>query len=84
MADYHITWLVAIFGGVGASLAVIALGCYTVKGVVEDLSNSVALSAFVLRIFRITPGASLIIFGSILLWKMVHSITSIVPPNHLP
>ena len=45
MPDYHLTWLVAIFCGLAGSVAIIALGCYMLRRIVEDLSNSTTLSS---------------------------------------
>jgi hypothetical protein len=84
MPEYHITWLIAIFCGLASALSVIGLGCYSIGKVIEDLSNSAALSAFGVRLFRMAPGGGLIVFGCVLLWKLVRAISSLTPPTHLP
>jgi len=83
MTEYHVIWLVAIFGGLASALSVIGLGCYSLRKVIEDLSNSTALSAFGVRLFRMAPGGGLIVFGCVLLWKLILTISSLTPPTHL-
>jgi hypothetical protein len=84
MSDYHITWLIAIFCGLASAVAVVGLGCYALKRQPEDLSNSTTPSAFMVRLFRMAPGGGLIIFGCILLWKLVFVITRLSSPSLLP
>lgn len=66
MRDYYITWLIANALALIAGVSIIGLGCYLLRRVVEDMSNSTDQSAYRLRYFRVAPGAALVGFGAIL------------------
>ncbi len=61
---YQITWLVAIFFALASGVAITGLGCFLLRRVVEDFSNSVAWRAFLVRGVRIAPGAALSSWGA--------------------
>lgn len=82
MSEYHIFWLIAIAGGLVSALAVIGFGCWALRRVIEDASNSATLNSWVLRLFRIAPGGALITFGGVLLWLSFARILALAPPGH--
>jgi hypothetical protein len=71
MVGYQIVWLVAVVCALASGVAVIGLGSYLLRRVVEDLSNSTELKAFFVRGFRLAPGLTLIGVGCALLLIMV-------------
>jgi transketolase C-terminal domain/subunit len=81
MRDYYLVWLIASGLAIAGALTVIAVGSYLLRRVVEDMSNSTSQSAYVLRLFRIGPGVALIVFGGVLLWKIVYRILSLALPT---
>jgi hypothetical protein len=81
MPGYQIVWLVAVICALASGVAVTGLGCYLIRRVVEDLSNSTEWRAFLVRGFRLIPGAALIIFGCTLLLIMVVHIASLRVPT---
>jgi hypothetical protein len=82
MSTYHIFWLIAIGCGLAASIAVIGLGCYILRKVVEDLSTSTSARAYGVRLFRIVPGAVIVAFGCYLLLELVTRIQALPLPAY--
>jgi hypothetical protein len=80
MLSYQLIWLVAVVSALATGLAVTALGSYLLRRVVEDLSNSTELKAFLVRGFRVLPGLALIVIGGILLCRMTARIASLAVP----
>jgi len=74
MTEYHILWIVSIFLGLISATAVVGIGCFLLSKVVEDLSNSTLLNSYILRLFRLAPGAAIVIFGCLVLWRIVNQI----------
>jgi hypothetical protein len=81
MRDYYVLWFSANAVALAGGLGVIALGCYLLRRVVEDMSNSTSQSTYVLRLFRAFPGVFLIVFGSVLLLKIVSRVLSMPMPT---
>jgi hypothetical protein len=77
MSSYPLIWLGAITLCLVASVSVILLGCYLLRGPVEDLSNSTAWSAYVLRLWRMTPGLIISMFGCFVLFRIVQRILAL-------
>jgi hypothetical protein len=80
MTEYHILWIASIFLSLGCATAVIGIGGFLLSKVVEDLSNSTALSSYVLRLFRLAPGVAIVIFGCFVLWRIVDQILRLKLP----
>jgi hypothetical protein len=80
MPEYHILWIVSIFLGLLSATAVVGIGCSLLSKVVEDLSNSTELRSYVLRAFRLAPGAAIVIFGCLLLWRIIDQILRLKLP----
>jgi hypothetical protein len=84
MLGYQIVWLVAVVGALASGIAVIGLGCYLLRRVVEDSSNSTEWRTFLVRGFRVLPGVALIVFGCALLLIVVVRIASLRVPAPMP
>jgi len=80
MSEYHILWIVSIFLGLLSATVVVGIGCMLLNKVVEDLSNSTQLSSYVLRAFRLVPGATIVGFGCLMLWRIIGQILILKPP----
>jgi hypothetical protein len=80
MSSYAFVWFGSITLAVVTSTVVIALGCYLLRGPVEDLSNSTTWSAYVLRLWRMTPGIIISVFGCFLLFRIVQRILALLVP----
>jgi hypothetical protein len=80
MTEYHILWIVSIFLGLLSATVVVGIGCSLLSKVVEDLSNSTLFRSYVLRAFRLVPGAAIVIFGCLLLWRIIDQILRLKLP----
>ena len=80
MLGYQLVWLTAVVCALISGIAVVGLGSYLLRKVVEDLSNSIEWRTFLVRGFRVLPGLALLIFGCVLLLVMVVHITSLRIP----
>jgi hypothetical protein len=80
MTEYHILWIAAIFLGLLSATVVVAVGSLLLSKVVEDLSNSTLFSSYILRAFRLAPGAAIVIFGCMVLWQIVEQILRLKLP----
>jgi hypothetical protein len=80
MLGYQFVWLVAVICALASGVAVVAIGSYLLRRVVEDLSNSATWRAFLVRGFRVLPGVALIAFGCVLLLIMVDHIARLRVP----
>src|SRR6185437_16668509 len=74
MTEYHIFWIVSIFLGLLSATVVVGVGCWLMRRVVEDLSNSTLVCSYVLRAFRLAPGGAIVVFGCWLIWRFVDQI----------
>jgi hypothetical protein len=81
MSEYHILWIVSIFLGLLGATIVIGIGGMLLNKVVEDLSNSTLFSSYVLRVFRLAPGAAIVIFGCWALWRIIDQILRLRLPT---
>lgn len=81
MAEYHILWIISIFLGLLSATAVVGLGGALLTKVVEDLSNSTQLNSYLLRAFRLVPGVAIVLFGCLLLWRIVGQILQLKLPT---
>jgi hypothetical protein len=81
MVRYHVFWLIAMAMNLAAALVILGMGCYLLRKVVEDVSNSATKEAFAVRLFRVAPGVLLIVFGSVLLWRLVERMSLLALPE---
>jgi uncharacterized membrane protein len=81
MRSYGVIWLVATALALVGALGVVAFGSFLLRRVVEDMSNSLSPSAYVLRAFRVGPGLALIAFGGFLLFAIVNRILALPFPS---
>jgi hypothetical protein len=80
MTEYHILWIVSIFLGLLSASVVVAISSLLLSRVVEDLSNSTLLNSYILRAFRLAPGAAIVIFGCLVLWRIIDQILRLKSP----
>jgi hypothetical protein len=80
MTEYHILWIAAIFLGLVSGTVVVAVGSLLLSRVVEDLSNSTQLNSYILRVFRLAPGAAIVVFGCAVLWQIIEQILRLKLP----
>jgi hypothetical protein len=81
MATYQIFWLTSIAFALLSAVGVIALGCYLLRKVVEDSSNSTTLEAYVLRSFRVAPGLLVVLFGCTMALLLIKQILYLALPQ---
>lgn len=66
--------LLAIAMGLVGAIAITAIGCYLLRRVVEDDSNSASLGSFAVRLFRIAPGALVLGYGCYEIGRLITAI----------
>ena len=81
MTEYHILWIISIFLGLLSATVVVGIGCALLSKVVEDLSNSTLFNSYVLRAFRLAPGAAIVVFGCLVLWRIIDQILRLKLPT---
>jgi hypothetical protein len=81
MLGYQTVWLFAVIFSLASGVAVLGLGAYLLRRVVEDPSNGTDWRALTGRGLKLMPGIALITFGFVLLVMMVHHITTLTLPT---
>jgi len=81
MSKYQVFWITWIALGLLSAVGAVALGCYLLRRVVEDLSNSMTREAYSLRSVRMAPGLSIVIFERTLIWLLVKQTPFLEPPQ---
>jgi hypothetical protein len=77
----ELVWLVGYLAALLSAAAIVVTGAYLLRRVVEDLSNSLEWKSFLLRIFRIAPGAILVVWGLVLVTRLINLISNLPSPT---
>jgi hypothetical protein len=77
----ELVWLVGYLAALLSAAAIVVTGAYLLRRVVEDLSNILEWKSFLLRIFRIAPGAILVVWGLVLVTRLINLISNLPSPT---
>lgn len=81
MSGYYLGWLAANTVITVGSVVVIGVGAYLLRPALGELSDSISLRPLLWRIAKLVPGSALMVFGCIMIWKVLGRVIGLPLPG---